>query len=74
MCDMWSPRGFFGERVFWLHCQSIGEDHVVFLTSVIFVKFELPKQSQNNPRSSKIMMGTITGASDIEAGLGQTLR
>lgn len=44
----------------------------LLLTSPV-VKFELPKQSQKSPCSSKIMIGNIIEASDTEAGFRQKL-
>lgn len=60
--------------MFWLHCQEyLGKTTCCLLLTSAVVEFELPKQSQKNPCSSRITIGNIIGASDTEAGLGQKL-
>lgn len=61
--------------MFWFHCQVyLGKTTCyLLLTGPLVVKFELPKQSQENPCSSKITIGNIIAASNTEAGLGQKL-
>lgn len=57
--------------MFWLHCQVyLGKTTCYLLLTSPVVKFELPKQSQKSPCSSKIMIGNIE-ASDTEAGFRQ---
>lgn len=70
------PLSSLPERMvmFWLYCQVyLGKTTCYLLLTSPVVKFELPKQSQRNPCSSKIMIGNIIETSDTETGLGQKL-